>query len=270
MSKLDIMMLSFFNTLDELEEQEKTAAEQMRYRPKVQAFLYQPDGRILASKSQSAGLGLRPGNNYKFPGGGIEEGETMQDATRKELLEEAGWTTSGEPHHIGSAKIKWDDAFRQQALKKGRDYHGEVSHFVAAPAGQRDTSKFGSEGDALEGADFVHIDDLIRDLQQTSRDKNNEYRKFDQAKLKALTNLKNTHFTKKASADDEKKSSTSGINLGKVMKGLNILKEMAEQAHDASKAVRIQLLQNKMKHQNNDDVIDAMKKLDTARKAVRK
>ncbi len=264
MSKLDIMMLSFFNTLDELNEQEKTAAEQMRYRPKVQAFLYQPDGRILAAKKQAPGSGLRPSNNYKFPGGGIEEGETMQDATRKELLEEAGWTTSGEPHHIGSAKIKWDDAFRQQALAKGRDYHGEVSHFVAAPAGQRDTSKFGSEGDALEGAEFVHIDDLIKDLRQTSKDKNNEYRKFDQAKLKALNNLKNSHFTKKASKDNE---GGERISLGKILKALSVGKEVAEQAHDASKALKVQMMQNKSKRSSQDDIIDA---INSARKATKK
>lgn len=265
MSKLDIMMLSFFNTLDDLEEQEKTAAEQMRYRPKVQAFLYQPDGRILASKSQSAGSGLRPSNNYKFPGGGIEEGESMQDATRKELLEEAGWTTSGDPHHIGSAKIKWDDAFRQQALKKGRDYHGEVSHFVAAPAGQRDTSKFGSEGDALEGADFVHIDDLIKDLRQTSRDKNNEYRKFDQAKLKALTNLKNSHFTKKASKDEQQHRQP--INMGQIMRALSIGKELAEQGIDASKAIKAQMIQNKSRSERKDDIVDA---INSARKVLKK
>jgi len=266
MSKLDIMMLSFFNTLQELEEQEKIAAAGERYRPKVQAFLYQPDGRILASKSQSAGSGLRPGNNYKFPGGGIEEGESIEDATRKELLEEAGWTTSGNPHHIGSAKIKWDEAFRQQALKKGRDYHGEVSHFVAAPAGQRDTSKFGSEGDALEGADFVHIDDLIKDLHQTSRDKNNEYRKFDQAKLKALTNLRNTHFTKKASKEEES-AHRKPMNMGQVMKALNIGKELAEQGIDASKALKVQMLQNRAKAERKDDIVDA---INSARKAFKK
>jgi hypothetical protein len=188
----------------------------------------------------------------------------MEDATRKELLEEAGWTTSGNPHHIGSAKIKWDDAFRQQALKKGRDYHGEISHFVAAPAGQRDTSKFGSEGDALEGADFVHIDDLIKDLRQTSKDKNNEYRKFDQAKLKALTNLRNTHFTKKASKDDD---TTGKISLGKILKALSVGKEVAEQAHDASKALKVQILQNKSKNSKQDDIIDA---INTARRATKK
>lgn len=263
MSKSDIMLMSFFNTLKEPEQQEKIAAQE-RYRPKVQAFLYQPDGRILASKSQSSGAGLRPGNNYKFPGGGIEEGESLEDATRKELLEEAGWTTGGNPHHISSAKIKWDKAFRQQALKKGRDFHGEVSHFVAAPAGQRDTSKFGTEGDALEGADFIHIDDLIKDLGYTSKDKNNEYRKFDKAKLEALMNLRNSHFTKKASHDDRPHKKT---NLGQVMKGISIAKELAEQAHDASKAIKIQMINNKIRKDQGDDIIDA---INSARKVVKR
>ncbi len=256
-------MLPFFNTLTKFEEQEKTAAEQ-RYRPKVQAFLYQPDGRILASKKQEVGSGLRPGNNYKFPGGGIEQGESLEDATRKELLEEAGWTTSGSPHLINSKKIKWDKSFREQALKKGRDYHGEISHFVAAPAGSKDTSKFGSEGDALEGADFVHIDDLIKDLGYTSKDKNNEYRKFDKAKLEALMSLRNSHFTKKASQDDRPHRKT---NLGQVMKGISIAKELAEQAHDASKAIKIQMINNKLRKEQGDDIIDA---INSARRAVKR
>lgn len=263
MSMKDIMLTSFFNTLEELEsDMQKTAAEE-RYRPKVQALLYTPDGKILASKSQAG----HTGNNYKFPGGGIEEGESLDDATKKELLEEAGWTTSGNAQHMGSAKIKWDKAFREFALKKGRDFHGEVSHFMAVPAGQRDNSKFGSEGDALHGADFVHIDDLIKDLGYSSKDKTNQFRKFDKAKLEALTKLRNSGmFTKKASHDE---SRSYKLTPGEIMKRISIGKELAEQIHDMSKSIKAQKLQNsgKMKDKDVDAAIEA---INSVRKAVKR
>jgi 8-oxo-dGTP pyrophosphatase MutT (NUDIX family) len=176
-----------------LDEMEKIA-EEKRYRPKVQALLYTPDYKILASKSQGSGSGLRAYSNYKFPGGGIEQGETTSQAARKELLEEAGYSTSKDPYDFGYSKtVKWDKAFRQQALAKGRDYHGEVSHFMAAPVGKRDTSKLGAEGDQLEGAQFIPINDLIRDLKQTSSDPSNEYAQFDKMKLQALRQFKLHH-----------------------------------------------------------------------------
>lgn len=176
--------------VDELEK----IAEEKRYRPKVQALLYTPDMHILASRSQGSGSGLRQYPNYKFPGGGVETGESLPEATRKELLEEAGYSTSADPYHFGySKKVNWNKSFRQQALAKGRDFHGEISHFMAAPLGKRDTSLLGKEGDQLEGAQFVHVDDLIRDLEHTSKAKDNEYAKFDKMKLQALRKFKAHH-----------------------------------------------------------------------------
>ena len=182
-----------------LVNQEKTA-EEKRYRPKVQGLLYTPDLRVLAAKSQGAGSGLREFPNYKFPGGGIEQGESLIDAAKKELLEETGYTTAGDPFEFGmpSATVDWDEAFRQQALKKGRDFHGEISHFLAAPVGARDMSLHGKEGDQLLDADFVPIDSLIADLEHTSSLPDNEYAVFDKTKLEAARKFKEYMRTKKA------------------------------------------------------------------------
>ena len=175
-------------------------AEEKRYRPKVQGLLYTPDLRVLAAKSQGAGSGLRQFNNYKFPGGGIEPGESLIDAAKKELLEETGYSTSSDPFEFGmpAITVDWDDAFRQQALKKGRDFHGEISHFLAAPVGERDLSLHGKEGDQLLDADFVPIDSLIADLEHTSNLPDNEYAMFDKNKLEAARKFKEHMRTKKA------------------------------------------------------------------------
>ena len=177
---------------------EKTS-EEKRYRPKVQGLLYTPDLKVLASKSQGAGSGLREFANYKFPGGGIEPGESLIDAAKKELLEETGYSTAGDPFEFGmpATTVDWDEAFRQQALKKGRDFHGEISHFLAAPVGARDLSLHGKEGDELLDADFVPIDSLIADLEHTSKLPDNEYAVFDKTKLDAARKFKE-HMAKKA------------------------------------------------------------------------
>lgn len=178
---------------------EKTA-EEKRYRPKVQGLLYTPDLRVLAAKSQGAGSGLRDFPNYKFPGGGIEPGESLIDAAKKELLEETGYGTSGDPFEFGmpAITVDWDEAFRQQALKKGRDFHGEISHFLAAPVGDRDLSLHGKEGDQLLDADFIPVDELIADLRRTSKMPDNEYAQFDKNKLEATRRFKKYMKLRKA------------------------------------------------------------------------
>jgi 8-oxo-dGTP pyrophosphatase MutT (NUDIX family) len=161
------------------------------YRPKVQTFMYDKRGRILASKSQAAGSGLRAFANYKFPGGGIEPNEDVLEAARKELLEEAGYEPAGDMFEFGRrTPVDWDPSFREQAAKKGRGaYHGQYEYYVAGPLGKRDTSRFGSEGDAMTGLELVNRKRLRKALTRTAHDPKNEYGYFDKQKLVALGEL---------------------------------------------------------------------------------
>lgn len=166
-------------------------SEEKRYRPKVQALLYDDLGRILASKSQAEGSGLRAYPNYKFPGGGVEPGESLVEAARKELLEEAGYEPSSDPEDFGyqPTKVDWDEAFRQQALAKGRDFHGEEQFYMTAPVGKRVENLLGSEGDQMTGLEFVPMSQLRKALESSSKDPSNEYGYFDVEKLKVLDQL---------------------------------------------------------------------------------
>lgn len=161
------------------------------YRPKVQTFMYDKRGRLLASRSQAAGSGLRAYANYKFPGGGIEPNEDVIAAARKELLEEAGYEPGGEMFEFGTrTPVDWDDKFREQVARKGRGaYHGQYEYYVGGPIGKRNRSHFGSEGDQMTGLSFVSRKRLREALRATAHDPDNEYGYFDKQKLVALAEL---------------------------------------------------------------------------------
>ena len=177
-----------------------------KYRPKVQALLYNDLGQILASKSQAEGSGLRAYPNYKFPGGGVEPGESLVEAARKELLEEAGYEPAEDPEDFGytPTKVDWDEAFKAQALAKGRDFDGEEQFYMTAPVGGKAESLLGSEGDQMTGLEFIDMSKLREALQHSSKDPSNEYSYFDVEKLKVLDQLKKHLDTKgvKTAASD--------------------------------------------------------------------
>ncbi|MBM4360867.1 MAG: NUDIX hydrolase, partial [Deltaproteobacteria bacterium] len=159
------------------------------YRPRVQTYLYDKRGRILASRSQATSPGAY--DSYKFPGGGIEPNEDVLDAARKELLEEAGYTPGGDMFEFGKrTPVDWDPNLREQAAKKGRGaYHGHYAHYVAGPLGKRDMSRFGSEGDAMTGLELVNRNRLRKALTRAANDPNNEYGYLDKEELAALGEL---------------------------------------------------------------------------------
>ncbi|OHB30955.1 MAG: RNA pyrophosphohydrolase [Phenylobacterium sp. RIFCSPHIGHO2_01_FULL_69_31] len=59
------------------------------YRPNVGVVLFHPDGRVWLGRR----AGTPPPHNWQFPQGGVDDGEALEDAARRELQEETGATS---------------------------------------------------------------------------------------------------------------------------------------------------------------------------------
>jgi putative (di)nucleoside polyphosphate hydrolase len=60
------------------------------YRPNVGVVLFHPDGRVWLGKRHRQ----PPPYNWQFPQGGVDDGEELLDAARRELAEETGVTSA--------------------------------------------------------------------------------------------------------------------------------------------------------------------------------
>ena len=90
------------------------------YRPNVGVVLFNPQGRVwLGRRAGQAGP-----HNWQFPQGGIDDGEDLLDAARRELAEETG-VTSVELMARTDGWIHYDFPEGYGGSKAARGYRGQ-------------------------------------------------------------------------------------------------------------------------------------------------
>jgi 8-oxo-dGTP pyrophosphatase MutT (NUDIX family) len=112
---------------------------------------YRKSVRVIVTKGDKIALGTRKMSNGKesfhlFPGGGVDEGESAEQAAIKEVLEEVGMLVK-DPMEIGVRELieyEYPDPERRKL------YRGAENVWVTASFVRMDSSLHGSEGDSFK------------------------------------------------------------------------------------------------------------------------
>ena len=181
--------------LHEGKKRSKLGAADPNYRDRVALWLHDGKGNLLVQDDRDRGLGL------KFPGGGIDEGQSVNDAAMREALEEVGYSLAHKPRAIPGVrakKIDWDPVFSAEAAAKGRNYKGSKHYHRLALAGDPDESLLGSEGDAL-AANWMPIAEVLEATRSAAANPDNKYNYFDEERLRAAEKVMELLGSKTAS-----------------------------------------------------------------------
>lgn len=102
-------------------------ADALEFRPSVYALILQ-EGRVLL---------VPQWDGYDFPGGGIEKGESIEEALLREVKEETGLSVTIGPLLSYTTDFFYDTEYRDQA------YHSILLHFLCTdPKGELSADGF--------------------------------------------------------------------------------------------------------------------------------
>jgi putative (di)nucleoside polyphosphate hydrolase len=97
-----------------------------RYRPNVGIVVFNAEGRVWLGRRQ----GGRPPYNWQFPQGGVDSGEDLLDAARRELREETGIVSVA---FLARAPgwIRYDFPPEARGAKIAKGYQGQIQAWFA-------------------------------------------------------------------------------------------------------------------------------------------
>jgi 8-oxo-dGTP pyrophosphatase MutT (NUDIX family) len=102
---------------------DEASLDGLRIRPAARALVVDPDDRVLLVRFE-----FPAGTRWALPGGGIEPGETPEEAIRRELVEEVGLHDASIGPHI------WTRLHVIPFISGHWDGQREVIHLVRTPA----------------------------------------------------------------------------------------------------------------------------------------
>lgn len=131
------------------------------YRRAVRVIV-EKDGKILLGKRY---IGDDKKMIYLFPGGGIDEDETVEEAAVKEVKEEVGLAVDN-VRQIGYEN-KYDKVHEKP--ERAKLYRGSNDIWVCATYSGKDTSELGSQGDSFKYA-WMSLQEVVKVLKGLPQD----------------------------------------------------------------------------------------------------
>lgn len=139
------------NTVDKfLDFITKTSSQRLR----TTVFALDDDNNLLH--------GFSDDGFYKFPGGGVDPGEDILEAAKRELLEEAGYQVKSISELPGIESVT---GVGKSSAKASMGNTSSLTKYLIAKLGDKDTSVFGSEGDAIANLRLAPVDQVMRGLE---------------------------------------------------------------------------------------------------------
>ena len=129
------------------------------FRQIARLFLLTPDGKVLANRQTSPSAGPY----VAFPGGGVDDGESVAAAAERELLEETGAVLEGRLKHFITLKLVWGKEFADSPTRKARfsKFQGEEVHMFVGRV-KRIGKPTSTEGDAWKGSKKMPISSALK------------------------------------------------------------------------------------------------------------
>jgi len=158
-----------------------------KLRRRVEVFVSDGKGKILAGKSPEGG--------FMFPGGGIDKGETINQAADRETKEEVGLSIKNVKGIGVSPEVTlWTKRLQDWMNEKGRTHEGSRTYYRTALVKGEDKSLLGKDGDNFK-AKFYSIDEIVKGLKRSLKGAKDKFKPFRETDKKVLSNVNKSVFS---------------------------------------------------------------------------